>query len=247
MNPASLPADDAPWDVIQAEAEGLGRAVLPEYDCPVYVVATLPGKLAGGCSALGYTSADLDLLVRPCLGDRWRGRGFAVVVNRPLLTARWAGFLRPAVMGITLHELAHAVTDGYAARFADDPEGRAAQVEALRASIESTDDRAAADAAGRRAFLVSCHSPRFLRCLIHLWSRSLTAIRSAAPPLMLTFPLPFGSTDVYGYSRALMPELTSGRDRPLASILDTPAPPALQSLWIADMLPPAPEGTTAAA
>src|SRR5260370_24470605 len=105
---------NAVWQDIVWSVEALCRDVAPELaQWPLYVVrgSTLPEGLSGGRGCWGFTAPNLDIFLRPSLGDAWQGRGMAIVLNDRLIELDDGPFsILQLAARIAIPELAHVLT-----------------------------------------------------------------------------------------------------------------------------------------
>ncbi len=244
------PGDDATL-TLRLRAEALCLAVAPELrQRPLYVVLTsdLPAAERSKATA-GHVSRTMDLYLRPYLGERWRGRGPAMVVHDCLLrgeiAATLGGFgerLRdvveprlwavglPNFFRVVLHELAHVFALGGDYK----PLGAAGQG-AIRSHgysrlVADIDRRIEADPDLDRQR--PYHSPTtWLRAVVHLQHRA-TALGVAPSPEPIER---WGCSPFPDYVRALGDEPERFARLPVAEILQRPLPAEYRRLVLSDI------------
>lgn len=240
---ASLPAIAAAVDACRrvAPADLAEQAV---YVVPYSDVAESHPELARS-EASGWTMPGLDLALRPWLATlgRWRGRGFACLIDDRL--PRWL------VVGIVLHELAHWLTyqDQVMATCDEDSAGELVAEHVgvvhprrdgpgvLSVAVESA-------IAGARPLRVAtpnaqerrdAHDLAFHRAAVHVRHRAKLAgidVRN------LTFAGDaYGLSSPLSYIEALAEECECMVGEPIAGVLASPAPDQLAELWQADNSP----------
>lgn len=205
----------------------------PEFPAGVYVLtpADLPGgRLPDGCG--GLASPSLDLVARPQLGRRWRGRKPAVAVDpagdRGRANRWWR---RAGVRGTLAHELAHLLefTARLGRRWWADRPADPATVAAVGDVFQLAASRVVSEAAALDAREVDGHGPGFLLAVLVLIERAdrlnLPVSRWAAGPTsFLTAPLT-------AYKAAYGP---IDPDVPYRALAAVPPPAAFLALWRAD-------------
>lgn len=245
----SPPGDDATL-TLRLRAEALCLAIAPDLrQRPFYVVLTsdLPAAERSTTTA-GHVSPTMDLYLQPHLGERWRGRGPAMVVDDCLLrdevAATLGGFderLRdvveprlwavglPNFYRVALHELAHAFALGDY-----EPLGAAGQG-AIRSHgyaglVADIDRRIEADPDLDRQRRY--HSPvSWLRLVIHLQHRA-TALGVAVAPEPTER---WGCSSYPLYVDALGDEPERFAELPVAEILQRPLPAEYRRLLLSDI------------
>ncbi len=249
-DPMSPPGDDA-TGTLTRRAEALCLAVAPELrGRPFYVMLTsdLPAAERSRTTA-GHVSPTMDLYLRPHLGERWRGRGPAMVVHDCLLRDEIAATLEeyserlrdvaeprlwavglPNFYRLVLHELGHVFALG--GRY--EPLGTAGQG-AIRSNgysrlVADIDRRIEADPNLDRQR--PYHSPaNWLRLVIHLQHRAAALGVAVAPePTERWHCSPFPD-----YVRALGDEPERFAGLPVAEILQRPLPAEYRRLVLSDI------------
>lgn len=163
-------------------AERVARHIIPELaGLPIYIVAPVAGSLLTrertGCRT-GLYSADLDMALQPQLEaqGRWRGPGVAIVVDMLMLSAMSANDddAERAIVGTTLHELAHWL----------DREPRTETVpdhDTAYAAFLGRCDQAAAPQTTQFPFALLGHSDSWQRLACHLWYRATRTCYTLRP------------------------------------------------------------------
>lgn len=237
---------------VRAECEALCRRVAAAdlAGRPVYVVAKSE-IFAGyeGSSCYGCTGPLLDLAVRPALGDRWEGRGGAMIIEDESIARDAAGFaaraaphlrrrrmraaFREVFAAVSLHELAHLL-DGKL--YADWPEARAPLAAVSRVYAETfvpTKRKANSGPAATVPF--HQHEWGFIRTVLHLVHRagrcgarvhSADAFDGGC----------YGLSGVWSYSAALGDEPERMEGQTIAEIRQTRPPERFVNLWRSDYL-----------
>jgi hypothetical protein len=229
-------------DALCRESEALCRRVAPLDlgDRPLYVLpqSALPAELAVSESCGGYTAERADLQLRPYLGDRWAGRGPLLVVNDLALRGAPPDMQPHCWDGIVLHELAHVLAEGWTGQ-ADDPEADAVEIRAkalaMAASLRDTEAIRPALCPWR------WHELHFLRAAAHVLHRARQLGAACWAEHMV--PDIYRVGPFFLYLREAAAEAAALADRAIGSILATPPPSGLRTLWeeaIADFLNPKP-------
>jgi hypothetical protein len=248
---AMLPPGDDATLTLRLRAEALCLAVAPELrGRPFYVMLTsdLPAAERSKATA-GHVSPTMDLYLQPYLGERWRGRGPAMVVHDCLLRGEiaatlggfderlrdvveprlWAVAL-PNFYRLVLHELAHVFALGGDYK----PLGAAGQG-AIRShgygGLVADIDRRLKDDPDldrQRPY----HSPAtWLRLVIHLQHRAAALGVAVAPEPAGRW----GCSPFALYVEALGDEPERFAGLPVADILRRPLPEAYRRLLLADI------------
>lgn len=249
-DPMSPPGDDA-TGTLTRRATALCLAIAPELrQRPFYVMlaSDLPVSERSRTTA-GHVSPTMDLYLQPHLGERWRGRGPAMVVDDCLLrdevAATLGGFserLRdvveprlwavalPNFYRLVLHELGHAFALG-----GDHKPLEAAVQGAIRSHgygglVADIDKRIEADPGlvRQRPY----HSPvSWLRLVIHLQHRAAALGVAAAPEPIERW----GCSPFPLYVEALGGEPVRLTRLPVGEILQRPLPAEYRRLVLADI------------
>ena len=248
-DPMSPPGDDATL-TLRLRAEALCLAIAPELrGRPFYVVLTsdLPAAERSTTTA-GHTSLVLDEYLRPYLGERWRGRGPAIVVADALLrdeiAATLGGFserLRdvaeprlwrvglPNFYRVVLHELGHAFALGGGRALEEAGQG-AVRAHGYSGLVADIDRRIEADPGLNRQRRY--HSPTtWLRLVIHLQHRASNLGVAVAPESIERW----GCSPFPDYVRALGDEPERFARLPVAEILQRPLPAEYRRLVLTDI------------
>jgi hypothetical protein len=210
-------------------------------DAPLYVAvqSQCPGDLAAVRNCQGFTSPDLDCLLRGSLGDRWRGRGPAMFIRDGVLNSlldeallelpeaaevvsRW--FLATAV-----HELAH-ILDRDTLISEDTPADAHA---AATAVVEALDGPSWSGPTAPIPHFQ--HEWKFLRNCLHLRHRAeLLGIDIAAARIVNCDY--YGLSSIADYQAALDDEPARMIDASFRDIRDARPPAPFRALWQADFL-----------
>ncbi len=216
---------NAVWQDIVWSVEALCRDVAPELaQWPLYVVrgSTLPEGLSGGRGCWGFTAPNLDIFLRPSLGDAWQGRGMAIVLNDRLIELDDGPFsIFQLAAGIAIHELAHVLTENRPdqLRRAQQSPREWRQLADVGARIAATPWIEEADENGAAL----CHGAAFMRVAIHLRTR---AWRVAGVCLVWDLLALSGDARLpSAFLDALGSEPLDWIDRSLTELLDRPLPP----------------------
>ncbi len=230
--------NDAPdWPAMLDRAARLLKAAAPELaGVPLYLVAQSGTAFAGSCLS-AFTHPNLDVWIKGRLAGRWRGRGWAVVLNDTaagIPSEVPACMLADHVAAAAVHEVGHGFADGYDLAAAGSEPGE----DALKAGREIT-PLAAARMADRgaptdRAIVgeFMAHGERWIRAVLHLRRRIEAAGVYLPASTCVGVRSELSRPEAYDAALADEPERTAGR--PLAEILDSPAPAAFAELWERD-------------
>ena len=196
--------------------EAIIRAIAPDdIDAkPIYLVDAADLGLAM-TDTLAFTNRSCDLMLRPFLEStgRWRGRGFACVIDRQVLDPVQR-------IGVVLHELAHWLDTG------DQPDHPVMSRRQPAAAMELSD--AIVGSLTIPAWFG--HEERFVRAAAHLAYR-VAGLIEAVRPRHLRFIGPYHREPFSEavFMDALSDELT--RSDSIRSVLDTAAPEAFVERW----------------
>lgn len=238
-----------PWLAnLRDEAESLCRTLAPVdlRGRNVYVAfKSEMGEAFQGDGCSGMTCKGMDLVVRPYIAGRWRGRGAAMFIDdvyhrrtSTLRVLRYRGtatkvrkVTRAEVLCVVLHELSHIVDRDYIPT-PDDAEPPATYL--MRATEMVTQGIADADTTpeqdGRPPY--THHEARFVRACCHLSHRANAA---GLPMPTLYDPDFYRLSSQFAYARALGDEPARFAGASIQVVLDLPAPPAFDALWAADV------------
>jgi len=213
------------------EAEALCRHVAPldlPANVPLYVVpgSSLPASLGRvGCSA-GFTAENLDLYVRDCLGDAWRGRGPAMIINDCLLDMADEGY-RTEFLCITLHEISHVLE-------------RDSLFDACCVDYRPFDELVdrwtspAGEVMLGDEHQAQYHSQRFIRTILHVHRRAFNAGLKVGPSLLCNQKR-YGLSDIGMYRYALGDEPVRRAGESIRQILAAEPPRAFSQLAAIDL------------
>jgi hypothetical protein len=223
-----------------AELEDAVRSLAPADfgDGPVYVV--LPADvLDDPCDVWAFVTPALDLVARESLEQqgRWRGRGWTMCVNLPVMERAVAeagghmGDLVRLAYTAMVHEAAHLLAED---RFRPErkivPRDFAAWCVALAEDLTTPVPPRNLTAEPWRD-----HGAEFIRCGLHLTERA----ESLYPAVRIDIDSTFGGA-YYGlstamrYWKAIGDEPAAMKGVPLREILATPAPAAFTELFASD-------------
>ena len=173
--------------VVAASMVGLCRAIVPDLaGRPLYVLwrRELTEGISRNGVTDGCTSTQLDLIARPAIGDKWAGRGPAILLNDQSLwrlaaqrTKKYPGgtasarihFAECVCPAVALHELGHVCESGFDRpevtrpdRYAEKllPEFRNFLATTKPTRLEKTDLH---------------HGAAWIRCTLHLHHRAMKA------------------------------------------------------------------------
>ena len=218
-------------------AARLLAAAAPELrGVPIYLVAQ-SGTAFADSYLSAFTHPNLDWWLKDHLGDRWRGRGIAAIVNDTpggLASEVPAAMLPDRVACTAVHEVGHAAADGWgltraAAGEPHEEEKAKARIMVPVAAKVVADRQPQSDGEIVRGF--TTHGARWIRATLHL-RRRIEAEGVYLPPCVCVHG-PFLSPGwVYDGALGDEPERLAGR--PLAEILDSPPPPEFAAEWERD-------------
>lgn len=220
---------------------------------PIYIVwkIELPGT-GYGTRCFGIFNRDLDLVARESIGDRWRGRGPAFMLDEdaiatvvsdvfvePRLSMPHLNFDRRerSLFGeictrVATHELAHVLEH----RVTRNRKTRPVAREIASREVEQLQESTRVDrAAGGIPF--KAHGWKFLRNLLHLAARSACVPPGRAMPLDSLFDAPhYQLSPIEEYAAAIGDEPERMREYSFAAIRATHPPAAFVDLWRRDFL-----------
>jgi hypothetical protein len=228
------------------DAEQVLRDACPDIEehAPVYIVVSdpngdgMPTALAGDTAA--FHRAGLDLTLRDFLAanGRWRGRGFATLMNGAVwqsvserLSDRRDVFAE-MFCGCVLHELGHWLSDQSTANTAALRDLSDSVREAVTPSscvLSSLADRPDREVAGRPRWFG--HGVDWVRACCHLWWRAQPKISHQA----ITNNAGYGLSSLANYADALVDELNTRQSDPIRHIVSSPRPSTLEVLWSKDI------------
>jgi hypothetical protein len=188
----------------------IAAALMPECAPPyLFDAAALPNDLRVGGVA-GWTAPALDLLLAPLIGDLWRGRAAAVVIDFEAVESAYescAGCSPPLELftAILIHELAH--------------------VAARPPSLTDGATGLARGAERRRA-----HGLQFARVALHLHRRAATVGADCYACDVLN-ARGYGLPPVSAMACALGQEFRELAHVPITSLAGIPAPSLFESLF----------------
>ena len=199
---------------------------------PLYVLpqSSLSGSLGQSCCPFGYTTLDLDLLLKAQIGNAWQGRGACIVVNDAAVYGEaLPDSLTADFCGIALHELAHVLQRPRL--FTDRPEPTEAEVQAqIRQLAAHVSDESPEEPSVPWAR----HDLPFIRAFLHLAHRAEQAGYPVCTAAFCAGPL-YGLSSALTYRRALGDEPDRTADQPIREILRQPFPQECLPLFISDV------------
>jgi hypothetical protein len=200
--------------------------------------------------SLGCTTRNLDLIAKPAIGEKWRGRGPALYLNDQSLwgmacgrvDASWPNpaasarliFAHSICEAITIHELGHVAEDGFERKEVQEPERYAEKLLPLFRNHLETIEPTRLERTERD------HGAEWIRCTLHMSHRA-TSISSFSL-LQLELSALTLSTEFYGlsptgkYFDAIGDEPARMIDASFAEILATEPPAAFTELFTSDRL-----------
>lgn len=231
-----------PWHQLQKIGDNIARVVAwRDLDgLPIYFLAA--SRFAAEPSAChGYCHERLDLHLQRTIGRDWRGRGPCVVVDdRAIVADVGAGpedaeFVEHAVRGVILHELAHALEQGWPDRLRCGEQVDPVRVQGERKRLVAI---AARPSSGRGNGIAArewlAHRPdRFVRVLCHLRRRAELLLGIRLPEAWLSRRPGVARLD--WYQAALGSEVERMIDATFAQILSEPLAPEFDMLWRQDL------------
>ncbi len=193
---------------------------------------------------IGYTYEGLDADIRDVLGERWRGRGPALIVSANAVRDYYhESVLADVIEAVVLHELAHVLALGTGRdRTAPDAPARM-EPEQLKWARFMAGPLPKAEE-GERVEADTHHGAEFVRVAVHLLARAEELGRDRVEFFDRIVAANEGTRACYGmgyYRWALRADLARFSDVSFAAIMATPVPPELVSLVdgeCADWLPP---------
>ena len=223
-----MPTD---WPELLAAGATTVRAIVPELQrVPLYLVDQKETAFVEA-RPMAMTSPRLDLMLKDHVGERWAGRGIAVLFNTPLIEACYLdvqAWIRPAIV----HEVSHALADGWGLqRHLESDDYPGDQVAALVGTVVEHTSRSTwwEDEGGITCLEFLAHDDRWLRCCCHLATRAgLPVFDVIGHREELSSPI--------AYLFTLREEIYRSLRRPVAEILNSPAPEAFAELWALDVV-----------
>lgn len=228
--------------------EELFRAVAPElyalpHDPPVYVILAndLPKSFAGFCKLHGSTTPLLGMILKPELQAqrRWRGPGCAIIVSpravadvrRHRTRAHRKQVVVGEILGVALHELAHAVDPYFLAAIDDLEDHSPAYIAFAKLIVEQT----APMPPGPTGHDLHGHCWQFVRACLHLAHRARAAGVDVDDASVCTTS-EYGLSPTFRYASALGDEPQRLDRCGFREIWDTPPPEEFARLWRKDLL-----------
>lgn len=180
-----------------------------------------------GCC--GFTTANIDLALSPYLRrtGRWRGRGFAAIIDARRII-HWQGIVAANVIGVACHELAHHLER----RPVQSAEWEAAPqhvVDEVTAACEEVDFSYCAPERPIPPWYL--HGSKFVRACAHLATRVRRLHRGITTDHLRFGGAFYGVSPAKKYMRALEAELRDCRDMPIREALATEPAAAFMKLW----------------
>jgi hypothetical protein len=223
------------WPGMLERAVGLVRLAAPELDdVPLYFVRQ-SGTAFADAMLHGFTHPQLDRWLRSDIGDAWEGRGVAVVMNDGDIDREPAEVRADVVAALALHEVGHALADGWATRRAEAREPTQEEVARIvpLAAAHAREPDAAPEETGLT--LVSDfdgHDDRWVRAALHL--RARLEARGIYIPSSRVIGNRWGLQNPFAYQGALADEPAELADLTFEALLARPAPAAFVELWEED-------------
>lgn len=184
-------------------------------------------------TAAAYTGSNLSRQLRPFLeqANRWRGEGFAVVVGDVV----GSNFVR--VARLLIHELGHNVTCAPGPVEGPDPFGDKIQQIAQDIGpgrMNEWADRVRDLFRQPQWMRGGDHGMTWIRATLHLVHRAQRQGIAPDPGECFIAGAAYGLSPAGAYWRALAPEIAAAEFRPVAEILQAPAPSEFVKLWETD-------------
>jgi hypothetical protein len=247
-------------DRLRDELESLCRQIAPRElsDRPIYTVwssslVDVASGTVGGC-----VEPNLDLIARESIGDRWQGRGPAIMLNDHRLwylaakaeSSREIGHLDARIKfrfeqicrAIAVHEFGHIAEDGFSRPEVTAPE-RWMQKPLMQFKVFLRTTETVLPPKEKAADQKS-HGAAFIRAALHVNHRAMKALDRSNPVAamellldrdFLTLDLEqYGLSACFKYARALGDEPERMEAATFAEILARPAPAAFTELFNAD-------------
>lgn len=222
------------------EAELLAHRLVPDFakaelHCYAMPLSSLQaiGHPFGRMDSLGVFASLLDLQLRDAIGERWKGRGPAVILNDVCPEAR--DFPEDRVR-LAIHEFAHAVPmlHHFAAPLPQAEElGEAAVV--ARAERLANPEARYANPFTLAAFDFLLHDLAFVRVVCHMAFRAGRLNSDWKTPYFRRTPEIPRLNGVSRYVAAFEAEATHYRRLPFREILAVQPPQAARDLWARDL------------
>jgi hypothetical protein len=221
------------WPDLVARATALCRAVAGrDLDgMPLYILlqSEVADVMGEANFSDGYTTPNLDLNLRSCIGDAWRGRGPCMVLNDvSIADEHFPEDVDFVAFSTVLHELAHIL---------DRPEP-------VDLQTLPTDDRiefetlviANAVQHEYRPLPVAYygHEDAFIRIVLHLHYRATVAGVKTIPNLLCAGRR-YGLSHAHRYMESLGDEPAAMADMTFQDITQVPPPAEFSELWLSDV------------
>jgi hypothetical protein len=248
MDPITFQPDPAYLASLRQRVEAICRAAAPA-DLPVsqpfYVIwaSEIPSLSKSG-SLWGLQLRSLDLLARPYIEARWRGRGAAILINdsaiardvakhRPMNPTAAETFFAGNAIAVGLHELAHAAEAGFVRA---DP----TPMPVLAIASEAVHQAVALSEAGPAEVEYDrlTHRPEWIRASLHIFERVYAAglwpLAILPVPHAIADAVDYGFSDTGCYEKAIGDEPAQRAYESLTAIIYSPAPVAFEALVKSD-------------
>jgi hypothetical protein len=213
--------------------EDLCRRIAPQEltdNVPIYQVlqSALPARLGSLDTCLGWTSPFLDLLLREIVGNAWRGRGVAWIVNDITIRESGTDDFETEVLSVAIHELAHVLERPSLHSEHKNPENLSfVRLATLTAKVGADFEPSVEEESLH-------HGDRFQRVALHLCARADAAGVHVAESLVCR-NRQYGLTHPAAYRAALGDEAERMFRLSFHDILATPSPERFQKLWASDL------------
>jgi hypothetical protein len=230
---ASVATVDAQWPDFVARAKSLCRTVasrdlagLPLYILLQSEVADLMGREN---FSDGYTTPNLDLNLRSCIGDAWLGRGPCMVVNDVSIAGEhFPEDVEIVAISTVLHELAHILDRPMPVDLLSVPSDDRIEFETLVIANAARHEYRPLPTA------YFGHEDAFIRIALHLHYRA-NAIGVKTIPNLLCAGRRYRLSHAHRYIEALGDEPSDLVDLSFAEISRSPPPEAFTHLWLSDV------------
>jgi hypothetical protein len=177
----------------------------------------------------GYTTPNLDLNLRSCIGDAWLGRGPCMVLNDvSIADEHFPEDVDIVAMSTVLHELAHILDRPVPVELQTLPSEDRIEFETMVITNAVRHEYRPLPVAYHG------HEDAFIRIAIHLHYRA-TAVGVKTIPNLLCAGRRYGLSHAHRYMEALGEEPIELAHLPFAEITRLPPPDAFIELWHADV------------
>jgi hypothetical protein len=177
----------------------------------------------------GYTTPNLDLNLRSCIGDRWQGRGPCMVLNDvSIADEHFPEDVAIVAISTVLHELAHILDRPTPVDLQSLPSDDRIEFETLVIANAARHEYRPLPVAYHG------HEDAFIRIAIHLHYRA-AAVGVKTIPNLLCAGRRYGLSHAHRYIEALGDEPGDLLHLSFAEISRSPPPEAFTELWISDV------------